>query len=382
MAEIPEGGFTNKEQLKNWLDSLPEEKMVPFARVLASRAALRALPNAIDYEAKSTNETQIDLTLQTLRANSIARVAGKHPTRAIDTLVASAARFATYPATLSADSAALSASYAARSAYLTARSAELAANSAARAAASTDSATLSANSAARSAVWNAVTFDARHLELGNDVAALSAERFWPNGITSPISLDREAFLKRDSSFAIWLDWYEPIAAGRPAFDLPRDIADALEERIALGEWRGEGSRDFWDRPVAEINSEIAGWVEAARAEVTARDTSNGLTIDNFMPTVPEAGPGPQYAVKGNQLSIVNNPPLGEELSAQTPLHGLLAKLANDFAAQCQRISNRHPTLANAAGEYALLLQEPIEAVNVTAVWSVGGSLAAYSKCFA
>ncbi|MBK8458202.1 MAG: toll/interleukin-1 receptor domain-containing protein [Phyllobacteriaceae bacterium] len=48
--------------------------------------------------------------------------------------------------------------------------------------------------------------------------------------------------------------------GTPSFGLPREMADELDRRIALG----GGRKDFWDRPAEAINGEIAGWVEEAR----------------------------------------------------------------------------------------------------------------------
>ena len=65
-------------------------------------------------------------------------------------------------------------------------------------------------------------------------------------------------------WSVWTDWYESVARGGPAFGLPAAIAADLEKRIALG----DGRDDFWDRPPAAINAEIAGWVAAARQTVS------------------------------------------------------------------------------------------------------------------
>ena len=40
----------------------------------------------------------------------------------------------------------------------------------------------------------------------------------------------------------WFEWLGSTAAGHPAFNLPKDIALALEKRISLG----DGQAGFWD----------------------------------------------------------------------------------------------------------------------------------------
>lgn len=44
MSDIPDGGFTNSDQLKHWLNSLPEQYIKPFSVALATRSILRGIP--------------------------------------------------------------------------------------------------------------------------------------------------------------------------------------------------------------------------------------------------------------------------------------------------------------------------------------------------
>ena len=73
MAEIPEGGFTEREQLEAWLIDLPDEQTVVFARVIASRCALRVLPNV--YDVKAQKNDNIVALQYAIRANIVAHFA-------------------------------------------------------------------------------------------------------------------------------------------------------------------------------------------------------------------------------------------------------------------------------------------------------------------
>jgi hypothetical protein len=287
-STIPERGFNAPKQLQNWLNSLSEEQTVIFARIIASRAAQRVLPNinkVFELESDTTN-LQFDFTLTTLRCNTISRVAALCAIRKIGGNLRDAVFLAGSAASSVAsatDSAAFSAAAAssALSAFPSAGAAG-SADSAARSAASAFSAADSALSAADlvaiwdarfTAVWAAVTADARALEAGATPEEMATRPLWPEGSPYKPQFDRKTFLTAAPGFEVWLDWYEPIVDGKAPWGLPRDIANKLEERIALGDGRGEGGKDFWERDAVEVNAEIKGWVEAARAEVVASETA-------------------------------------------------------------------------------------------------------------
>jgi hypothetical protein len=77
-------------------------------------------------------------------------------------------------------------------------------------------------------------------------------------------LRSESMAKED--WPIWLQWYQPIAEGKPAFYLKdRKVAEALERHIALGGKDGKFHKEFWDREPRQINRDIAEWVAEAWA---------------------------------------------------------------------------------------------------------------------
>jgi hypothetical protein len=282
-STIPERGFSAPKQLQNWLNSLSEEKTVIFARIIASRAAQRVLPNISKlFELESdTAKWRFKLTLTTLRCNTVSKVASLSVTREIDdnlrgaaiSAVRSANSAFSEPSNLFAD---LSAANSANSAFsaISALHTDHAALSANSAADSVDKSAFSAvDNAVRSgvfpAVWAAVTADARALEAGATPEDMAARPLWPEESPYKPHFDRKTFLAAAPSFEVWLDWYEPIVEGKAPWGLQCDVANKLETRIALGDGRGEGGKDFWERDADEVNAEIKGWVEAARAEMVA-----------------------------------------------------------------------------------------------------------------
>ena len=76
----------------------------------------------------------------------------------------------------------------------------------------------------------------------------------------------------NGEWGVWIEWYESITQGHPAFNLKnRQTADVLERRIALGDRANNGkfNKEFWNREPGEINREIAEWVAEARAAEVA-----------------------------------------------------------------------------------------------------------------
>jgi hypothetical protein len=111
---------------------------------------------------------------------------------------------------------------------------------------------------------------------------------------------------------VWLDWFDTVSTGGPAFGLPEKIADEVELRIALGDRR----MGFWNRQALEINAEIAGWVAEAR--------SNPKGLSNEQLDVPETAPSsvrPQWSNgRLRNRNSVNALISGEALAAALLAH--------------------------------------------------------------
>jgi len=102
---------------------------------------------------------------------------------------------------------------------------------------------------------------------------------------------------------------------------------------------------------------------------------------NVAPPEPSSGPGPQYRPRNGKLSEVASSPAEGEATQQAGLHRLLRRDALTLAENLQRAANRYPELASAADEYSKLLDVEIAGADVTAIWSVGGSLASFAQSY-
>ncbi len=241
MPEIPDGGFSKRDQFEAWLNDLPEGKIRPFAGVLSHRAAMRVLPQAgRSFSEKGAGRQELPvLALTIFRANIISRAACKYPTPEIRIAADAAATrgAADAAATRGTAASAVGATLAAtRAASLATRAATTAAAAAAAAAASA-SAAAAANSA--EAEWSELTTDSVFLLAEGDPVFLRDTPVWPDATPkwwqyawrslreNPVLFDdpRDA-TGQSPDWSVWLDWYEPVATGRPAFGLPREAADA------------------------------------------------------------------------------------------------------------------------------------------------------------
>lgn len=269
-------GFSELSRFGPWLDGLPENKKPVFSRIISSRSACRVFLSVTHWylSCVSKKKWHSDLIISTIFCLLLSRVGARSLTNQVDIKLQFAANFAVAFADLAVSSADVGflqtsqrssrrrspAFYATRSAAFSVISSKGAAGFAA------DSA-LSASD--YKAISRAVYADARALEAGATPEEMAARPLWPEESPYKPQFDRKAFLAAAPTFEVWLDWYEPIVEGKAPWGLPRDIANSLETRIALGDGRGEGGKDFWERDADEVNAEIKEWVEAARAEVAA-----------------------------------------------------------------------------------------------------------------
>lgn len=125
---------------------------------------------------------------------------------------------------------------------------------------------------------------------------------------------------------------------------------------------------------ALTNLNTAGRIRRVRRGVYARKRKR-------RPDEPASGPGPQYRPFGGKLAGIASPPKKKEVRKQADLHRRLKADADILAKSLRRVANRYPELANAAREYCDLLTAELNKVDVTGVWSVGGSLASFSQSY-
>ncbi len=309
------------------------------------------------------------------RANLISRAAAKIPAREIRASASasaadSAASAIGYSASASAsDSAASAIGYSAASAASASGAAASAStvDSASASASTVDSASASASaadSAASAAIWEQLRLDVDWLLLKGATALLrrplwnEAPGWWQ------ASLGEFRKILPASEWQVWFDWYDSIAAGRPAFGLPAKAADALEKRIALGDHR-EG---FWDRKPKAINAEIAGWVAEVRAIQPPKRTSRSLPSQK---AIKRANPQASNFVQGptGQIALEPDPPhpaadrarqnLREVFEDSQEVVGALHALGPN------RLGHIHPIVEDLHG----YLQQGFDNASINRIWS-------------
>jgi hypothetical protein len=268
---IPEGEFTEQERFSGWLKTFSGKQRAEYASVLASRSALRALPalSSLFVSVRYRASWRYLMLITAFRSNIISKLSLRHniglisaarnaniaSKRAYAPKEASDLTLSTFP---NARHAMISAGYAAR---VKAQKSDFIIDSAVK--------SISNSALAIHGIWPCLSLDMRALVKNVSISGMALLPLWPSGsFFKPITvLSNAAILAAAPSFEVWLDWYEPIVDGKAPWGLPRDVADSIEMRIALGDDRGEGGRDFWDRDADVVNAEIKGWVDAARAEV-------------------------------------------------------------------------------------------------------------------
>ena len=278
MAVVTGAEIRDRESFQAWLEARPDASRRAAITVMASRIALRVLP-MVNGKGKLTLGQHTTLIKVAFWHIAISRSVRTWPDREIaDVDAADDAAYASSAATYAAGAAgfaARAATYAADAAtYAVAAASDAATYAATYATFAADEASYAAGAAADEVTWEYIRSDAAVIEAGEDPFTLLAQPLWQ--AAPPWWRDEwEAFKTTltapdlaGNEWGVWIEWYEPITQGLPAFNLKnRKTADALERRIALGDRdnKDKFNKDFWNRKPGEINREIAEWVAEARA---------------------------------------------------------------------------------------------------------------------
>lgn len=366
----------DRESLLHWLNNRPKATRRQDSAILASRAALRVLP--FIARADGSRESQFArLTMAVFRANTISRIAGTIPTRDITAADAADADAYADPdsyADAYADAAADAYGAAVADAAAAAAAADAAYAASARAAAADDAAAAAAAYAAANAAratadtWSALSADAEVVSHQGTIALLSAP-LWPgktpDGWPDALKRLKTSLSARfpEDHWSVWTDWYESIARGGSAFGLPAAIAAELEKRIALG----DGRENFWDRPPAAINAEIAGWVAQAHNE-QEQQSDSALPDERSIPA-PAQGVTHFHTIPNGQIAFQPDQPepiAGERKSDQEELYDE----AREKALALHGLgANRLGSLANKVEALVRVLPEKYGDASVNRIWS-------------
>ncbi len=209
--------ISSRQELRDWLESLPPEQRREVAVAIAARAALRVVPlvetDGSEWHIYDARRFQ-SLTFNVFCVAASARVAAQYPThanelRAYADSAAAAARAAADAADAAnatasafygyADSAADSANYAA-----------VAAHAAATARASHPSRIAGDAINAATTIFAVVSNDANFIALGGAANVLASEPLWPDGAPRWAGYywkHLQDALPRKGDWQVWIDWY-------------------------------------------------------------------------------------------------------------------------------------------------------------------------------
>ena len=190
---------------------------------------------------------------------------------------------------------------------------------------------------------------------------------WARGLWSQL---RAALVTAEEDWDVWTGWYERRLAGAP-LGLPLEHA-----------WL-QLTDDDWRRGPAHANRRLRELIEGQEETGgDGEDEPDSILPSEVPPPEPATGPGPDYRPRSGKLSVVAHPPLSDEIEPQARLHERLKPEVRKLTSALRTCRNQYPELANAADEYQELVNAELAELDVTGLWSVGGSLAAFSQAYA
>lgn len=289
----------DRHSFETWLNAQPSEVQRTTAVVLASRTCLRTLP--FINRVKHVEPEQAEILKRTVLWRSIiSRCARTWPDQMIrDSATLAAARgvridnaFAfenpdsvssgAYGAVNHACTVAIAASTDTTSAASSASTSAI--YTAVLASGASDSAF---GSQAAEAMWDQLFLDALSCESSDFAFSVMESPLW-TAVPDWWQEEADAFRiylakpeQQEGHWQIWLEWFDAIVRGEPAFGL-RSHANAYDlERAIVSGGKNEQfiNSQFWDRKPREINEEIAKWVAEARAaEAVVVETAKPVFI--------------------------------------------------------------------------------------------------------
>jgi hypothetical protein len=124
-------------------------------------------------------------------------------------------------------------------------------------------------------IWKSIIEDAHSINTGLTCLALQSTPIWRETPAWWTRAKQTFAVKVNdldkSNGKIWLDWYDPVAQGLPAFRLKNhNSAASIELAIALGTRKDSFDRKFWTRNLQDIDADISAWVrEVQEAEASS-----------------------------------------------------------------------------------------------------------------
>ncbi|MCF1470983.1 hypothetical protein FS763_03445 [Agrobacterium vitis] len=220
-------------------------------------------------------------------------------------------------------------------------------------------------------IWDVTRYDLYQMR-DKGAAFVFSRSIWDIRSTSVQVRELDAKFKNEISNlgrfwdSVFLDWYSYIQSGE--YDYLYDGYDSESNLLGIA----HEANEFWERDPDEVMKDIS---ERLRVE----ENLSEATVSS--PPEPEPGPGPHYDIIDGKLGIVASPPHSDEVNTQTKLFERLCRDIDRLVSAAHKIDNSHPNLAFSIREYAALLDTSLDALDVTGIWAVGGSLAGFAQSF-
>lgn len=105
--------------------------------------------------------------------------------------------------------------------------------------------------------------------------------------------------------------------------------------------------------------------------------------DSIKPEEPALESGPTFSFGAGRLDLVPGPETNEafDRATQIALHNRIIRRIGSLRAETLKVGNRHPGLALTVEEYASLISQRFEELDVTDLWAVGNGLLAHAISF-
>jgi hypothetical protein len=290
----------NEKDLERWLKDQPDE----VARVIASRAALSAIPFLARYVGGAPRRRGAAIVLPCFRGHAPPWFAGNWPNQGgegFDTAGDAAGGAAWAAAGAAAWAAARDAAGDA------ARSAAGAAARAAAGAAARDAAR-AARDAARDAIWVRLNDDTNSIDAGISANELATKPIWlaqaPVAFAQRWSQLKQLLLSLDENWQVWTNWYDDRLAGA---EVGRPLILELErERILI-------PNEIWKQGPAVVNAVIVDLEDKyRRPRPSPTSPATEVSVPDQQPAIIEVELGDDVRLHRTPASVAEAGNVGRE----------------------------------------------------------------------
>ena len=194
--------------------------------------------------------------------------------------------------------------------------------------------------------------------LANDSSSIEhllGKSLWSSGLPESFSQPYEAFIgkleKNDSSWKVWLDWYDRrIRGDSSVFGLSPEMDERLTLKIV------NQDQAFWDREPDLVNREISEWLEEERLAAA----------------VVEQDPGPSMAINSQGKIDAQNSGIAtsSDFDEISQMREVMLEALDELIGAI-RGSNAYASISSAATKYKDVISADIENLSIDKLYAYG-----------